>query len=139
MSGGAPMESRSKSTGPKPPSPPPSRGRSKSPISSSEVLSWRSHGRGVFSSGSGSDSSSKGDGDHNKRQRLVAVGLLWVASSATWLVVAYLLEFRGWAVFGELWAASVVFFASSVLVLGIVARATQQRRARCYQQLGESK
>ena len=42
---------------------------------------------------------------------------------ALWLCVAYLLEFRGWAVFGALWAASVAFFATSVLVIGALARA----------------
>ena len=42
---------------------------------------------------------------------------LWQLAQALWLAVAYLLEFRGVAVFFELWVASVAFLGANACFL----------------------
>jgi phosphatidylinositol glycan class M len=45
---------------------------------------------------------------------------VWTAAQVHWLGWAYLLEFRGQNVFFQLWTASLVFFAATVGVLGML-------------------
>lgn len=44
---------------------------------------------------------------------------MWTAAHLHWLGWAYLLEFRGQNVFFKLWSASVLFFATTVGILGV--------------------
>lgn len=43
--------------------------------------------------------------------------LLWFLTQAAWLFPAYLLEFKGWNTFNELWMLGIVFFASNIFIL----------------------
>lgn len=45
---------------------------------------------------------------------------VWTAAQVHWLGWAYLLEFQGQNVFFQLWTASLVFFAATVGVLGML-------------------
>jgi phosphatidylinositol glycan class M len=45
---------------------------------------------------------------------------VWTAAQVHWLGWAYLLEFRGQNVFFQLWTASLVFFAATVGILGML-------------------
>ncbi|XP_020598918.1 GPI mannosyltransferase 1 isoform X2 [Phalaenopsis equestris] len=42
---------------------------------------------------------------------------LWLGSQLHWLMWAYLLEFKGWNVFSQLWLASILFLAANTYVL----------------------
>lgn len=46
--------------------------------------------------------------------------LLWSAAQLHWLLWAYVLEFRGYNVFLQLWLASLTFFVANVVVLSII-------------------
>ncbi|XP_024403384.1 GPI mannosyltransferase 1 [Physcomitrium patens] len=45
---------------------------------------------------------------------------VWTAAQVHWLGWAYLLEFRGYNVFFQLWTASLIFFAATVGILGVI-------------------
>ena len=47
---------------------------------------------------------------------------MWQLAQVLWLAVAYLLEFRGVAVFFELWVASVAFLGANAWFLVDVLR-----------------
>lgn len=51
------------------------------------------------------------------RRSAVAYALLWLAAQALWLLMAYLLEFKGWNTFHLVWMHGAVFFGANVLVV----------------------
>jgi GPI mannosyltransferase 1 subunit M len=53
----------------------------------------------------------------------VGLGALWAGAHGLWLAAAYLLEFRGRAVFAAVWAASGVVLLVNALVLRVLMRA----------------
>lgn len=60
------------------------------------------------------------------RMRLKWKGLMcisiWMGSQVHWLLWAYLLEFKGWNVFLQLWLASIVFLVANTSVLLMLIR-----------------
>lgn len=67
-------------------------------------------------------------------RRWIFNALLWAATQAVWLHYAYRLEFEGQSCFTQLWAASMVFFISNVLLAGqfITKRLQSQQQSPLY-------
>jgi hypothetical protein len=56
----------------------------------------------------------------------VAAAVGWLGAMGLWLLQAYRLEFLGHHVFLEVWVASLVFQAASVLVIALIVFAANK-------------
>ena len=58
--------------------------------------------------------------DRRHLTTLASGAVLWIATMAAWLGVAYQLEFGGQQVFLWLWTAGVAFFVANIVVLALM-------------------